>query len=209
MSTITNITQRDDQQDSCRVAELSRGNKPTGRRRRRPEVASDKAEERLREVEISYCDATRHSEQQRQTASHQPQGSTDAVARPAPNWILALIPRPRQSQSLHCPAPSPNRQPSFRHSPAIVRQESDTWVVSRARDVPEPVEECVGALALADQARRHIAAATRSAAARSSSSGTFGRTSSQSGSAIPDASSIPSGRGRNQTWKCAPPSPQR
>ena len=55
----------------------------------------------------------------------------------------------------------------------------------------------------------HIAAATFSAAARSSSSGTFGRTSSQSGSAIPDASSIPSGRGRNQTWKCAPPSPQR
>ena len=55
----------------------------------------------------------------------------------------------------------------------------------------------------------HIASAIRSAAARSSASGTFGRTSSQSGSAIPDASSMPSGLGRNQTWKCAPPSPQR
>ena len=55
----------------------------------------------------------------------------------------------------------------------------------------------------------HIASATRRAASASSSSGTFGRTSSQSGSIIPDASTIPSGRGRNQTWKCAPPSPQR
>src|SRR5204862_5524791 len=60
-----------------------------------------------------------------------------------------------------------------------------------------------------DQERRHMVAATRSAAAVSSSSVTFGSTSSQIGSAIPDASTIPSGRGRNQTWKCAPPSPQR
>ena len=57
--------------------------------------------------------------------------------------------------------------------------------------------------------RGHIAAATRCAAAASSSSGTFGRTSSQSGSIIPAASTMPSGRGISQTWKCAPPSPQR
>ncbi len=77
------------------------------------------------------------------------------------------------------------------------RAEPDDDRVSRA----EPADERRG--------RRHIAAATRSAAAASSSSGTFGRTSSQSGSIIPAASTMPSGRGMNQTWKCAPPSPQR
>jgi sugar/nucleoside kinase (ribokinase family) len=56
---------------------------------------------------------------------------------------------------------------------------------------------------------RHIAAAMRFAAAASSSSVTFGRTSSQSGSIIPEASTMPSGLGMNQTWKWAPPSPQR
>ena len=55
----------------------------------------------------------------------------------------------------------------------------------------------------------HIASATRRAAVASSSSGTFGSASSQRGSIMPLASSIPSGRGTNQTWKCAPPSPQR
>src|SRR5215469_956027 len=54
-----------------------------------------------------------------------------------------------------------------------------------------------------------MAAATRSAAALSSWSGTLGSTSSQSGSIIPCASTMPSGRGMNQTWKCAPPSPHR
>ena len=57
--------------------------------------------------------------------------------------------------------------------------------------------------------RAHIRSATRCAAAVSSSSETFGSTSSQSGSIIPAASTIPSGRGSSQTWKCAPPSPQR
>jgi hypothetical protein len=63
--------------------------------------------------------------------------------------------------------------------------------------------------AVAARLSAHIAAATCSAADRSSSSVTFGSTSSQSGSIIPDASTMPSGLGTNQTWKCAPPSPQR
>ena len=58
-------------------------------------------------------------------------------------------------------------------------------------------------------ASRHIAAATASAATRSSSSVTFGRTSSQSGSIMPEASTMPSGLGTNHTWKCELPSPQR
>ncbi len=83
------------------------------------------------------------------------------------------------------------------HACADHRAEPDHDRVGRA----EPAGE--------GRARRHIAAATRRAAAASSSSVTFGSTSSHSGSIIPAASTIPSGRGRNQTWKCAPPSPQR
>ena len=74
MPTVANITQRDNQHDPRGVADLSRGDKPTGRRSRRSEVARDEAEERLCQVEISDCDATRHGKQQRQRASHQPLG---------------------------------------------------------------------------------------------------------------------------------------
>ena len=47
---------------------------PLGDVRRRSEVLGDEVEERLRQVEISDCDTTRHGKQQRQRAGHQPTG---------------------------------------------------------------------------------------------------------------------------------------
>ena len=82
---------------------------------------------------------------------------------------------------------------------------------ARADHRAEPDDDRVGGAEAPGEraAQGHIAAATCRAASASSSSETFGSTSSQSGSIIPDASTIPSGRGMNHTWKCAPPSPQR
>ena len=53
------------------------------------------------------------------------------------------------------------------------------------------------------------AAAMRATFARHSSAGTFGSRSSQTASMAPRICHMPSGRARNQTWKCSDPSPQR
>jgi hypothetical protein len=77
------------------------------------------------------------------------------------------------------------------------------------RSTSRPSSEGLGITAISFLNHLDIAVAMSSAASRSSSSETFGRTSSQIGSIIPLASSIPRGRGMNHTWKCAPPSPHR
>ena len=101
---LRNITQRENQQDPRGVADLSRGDKPTGRRRRRSEVARDEVEERLRQVEIPDCDATRHSEQQRQRASHQPAWLNGCGPSPSVRLDALLCSLAPASLNLHRPA---------------------------------------------------------------------------------------------------------
>src|SRR3954451_12482733 len=104
MPTIANVTQRDDQQDPRCVAELGRRDEPTSRRGRRSEVASDELEEWLREVEIPTRAPTRHGEQQRQPARHQPEGLKECgrLTSIEPDvWLCSLA---RFGLDLHRPA---------------------------------------------------------------------------------------------------------
>ena len=161
----------------------------------------------------------RHRGARRGLADHEPPPGQEAP--PLAEALAAVDVRPAGGRVLRCKLRRRDRvavrdarrdhEADQQSAPGSRRGGAERREDAGADHRAEPDDDGVARSELAREraALRHIASATRVAAAASSSSETFGSTSSQRGSIIPAASTMPSGRGISQTWKCAPPSPQR